>query len=69
MELGLANITPKLFFFRQTPLAFEGIGRIYFVLAEFFGPLGRTPFRGPGNTGLVVKRTAQKKKSLPSPPF
>ena len=27
-----------------------GIGQIYFHLAKFCGPSGRTPFRGPGNT-------------------
>ena len=53
MELELGeyyakkNFRPK----KQIP-PFQGMGRIYFILAEFFGPLGRTPFRGPGNTGF-----------------
>ena len=51
IELGWANITLKMLFRpqkQQTP-PFEGMGRIYFNLAEFFGPSGRTLFRGPGN--------------------
>ena len=42
----------KMFFLGQkrqtTP--FLGMDRIYFNLAKFVGPPGRTPFIGPGNT-------------------
>ena len=34
---------------KQTP-SFEGMGRIYFNLAELFCPSGRTLFREHGNT-------------------
>ena len=60
MKLGWANITPKKNFLgqRKQTSSFEGMGRIHFNMAEFFGPSGRKPFRGPGNT---IKRHLEKR--------
>ena len=56
MELGWANITQiKILGQKKQILPFEGMGQIYFHLADFFGPSGRTPLRGPGNTGPTQK--------------
>ena len=53
---------------KQTP-PFQDMGQIYFHVAEFFGPSGRTPFRGPGNTGSVASRTKIRPNNSKQPEF
>ena len=45
------------------------MGRIYFILAEFFGPSGRALFREPGNSeqaerGLQISGVSSEKNPV-----